>query len=204
MSAAAGDFALWLLNLGVVTTIAAEPAPAADAQLVARARQDLRAFKPLYDRHVTAVYRYLLARAGNVEDAQDLTSQTFLAAMEGLATYDGRHPFPAWLFGIARHKAADHFRRKRPQTSLADTLPDPQPAPDDMAGQTMQIEQVARKLQIIAPDRAEAVRLRFFAGLEVKTIAAMMNKQEPAVRMLVHSGLNDLQRQLQPVLEEQA
>ena len=53
-------------------------------------------------------------------DAQDLTSQTFLAAMESLPKYRGQSQFVAWLLGIARHKTADQFRRRKPEVEIED------------------------------------------------------------------------------------
>ena len=60
------------------------------------------------------------------------------------------------------------------------------------------MEQVTRKLKILAPDRAEALSLRLFAELEVREIAQIMGRDEAAVRMLVWRGLKDLQAQLTP------
>ncbi len=189
---------LWL----TISALLAE-APATiedDRALVQAARADLRAFNSLYERHVTRVYRYLLVRVGNVADAEDLTSQTFLVAMENLDKYKGQRPFLAWLFGIARHKVADKYRRQKPELMLetAADLADPQDAPDDLVSQKLQIEAVAQKLQTLSPDRAEAISLRLFGGLDIPEIARLMRKQEPAVRMLLHRGLQDLQTRLNP------
>lgn len=64
----------------------------------------------LYDAALPQVYGYVLARCGRRALAEDLTSETFLAA----ATACRRHPPPAmstgWLIGIARHKLVDHWR----------------------------------------------------------------------------------------------
>lgn len=171
-----------------------------DRALVQAARADLRAFNSLYERHVTRVYRYLLVRVGSVADAEDLTSQTFLVAMENLDKYRGERPFLAWLFGIARHKVADKYRRQKPELMLetAADLADPQDDPDDLVSQKLQIEAVAQKLQTLSPDRAEAISLRLFGGLDIPEIARLMRKQEPAVRMLLHRGLQDLQTRLNP------
>jgi RNA polymerase sigma-70 factor, ECF subfamily len=169
-----------------------------DVQLARAAQNDLSAFSPLYQRYVQQVYRYLLVRVGNVHDAQDLTSQTFLAAMQGLKQYRGQQPFVAWLLGIARHKVVDQFRRRQPDVELdtAEILPDNADDVDEQISRQIDVEQVVRKLQTIAPDRAEAISLRLFAGLEVAEIAEIMNKNETAVRMLVFRGLRDLQGQL--------
>ncbi|MCA9970940.1 MAG: sigma-70 family RNA polymerase sigma factor [Anaerolineales bacterium] len=184
----------------------AVPVPDEDAPLVQQAQQDMRAFSLLYQRHVQKVYRYLLVRLGNEQDAQDLTSQTFLTAMERLHTYRGQGRFPAWLLGIARHKLADRYRRQKPELLLdtAVSLPDADDAPDDIIDRRLRVEVVARKLQTLAPDRAEALSLRLFAGLDVSEIAVMMGKNEAAVRMLVFRGMRDLQAQLGDDLEEQS
>jgi len=169
-----------------------------DLALVRQAQQNNEAFAELYRRYANQVYRYLLARVGNVHEAQDLTSQTFMAAMEGLPRFRHQTPFVAWLMGIARHKAVDYFRSRRLEQELETAVPLPSPTDhlDHVVGQAMDIETVARKLQTIAPDRAEAITLRLFAGLEVAEIAQMMEKNEAAVRMLVFRGLRDLQAQL--------
>jgi len=176
-----------------------------DVVLVQNARADLTRFSDLYQRHARAVYRYLLVRTGNVQDAQDLTSQTFLAAMESLPRYSNKSPFRAWLFGIARHKLADQYRAHQSvhqEVELIDDLPDDAGDPVALVDLNLDIERVSRKLQVIAPDRAEALSLRLFAGFEVKEVAALMGKNEAAVRMLIFRGLRDLQDQLQVVRED--
>lgn len=169
-----------------------------DQALIRLAKNDLGAFSALYQKYASQVYRYLLVRVGNRDDAQDLTSQTFLAAMERLHTYRSQGHFAAWLLGIARHKVMDQYRRHRPEVELDTAVfhPDGSDAPDEHIDRQLIIEQVARKLQTIAPDRAEALSLRLFAGLDVPEIARLVDKNEAAVRMLVFRGLRDLQAQL--------
>ncbi len=194
--------------IGTQTISTTEPLPlqAEDQVLVRRAQKDLSLFSELYQRYAQQVYRYLLVRVGNVDDAQDLTSQTFLVAMESLHKYRGEGNFAAWLLGIARHKTVDQYRRRKPETALetAVTLPDAHDPPEELIDRKLEIEQVARKLQTIAPDRAEALSLRLFAGLEVAEIAQIMDRNEAAVRMLVFRGLRDLQAQLNVTREERS
>jgi RNA polymerase sigma-70 factor (ECF subfamily) len=169
-----------------------------DAVLIQRSKANLSDFAELYERYSTRVYRYLLVRVGNVDDAEDLTSQTFLAAMNSLRRYDGNSPFIAWLLGIARHKLADQYRRAKPVQELDEELEfaDNTPLPETLVGQQLDIEVITQKLRVISPDRAEAISLRLFAGLEVSEIAATMGKNEASVRMLVYRGLRDLQEHL--------
>ena len=77
-----------------------------DAQLAQHARTDPQAFAELYRRHVRSIYRYHMAHTGNVKDAEDLTSQTFMAALEGIRSFRGTAPYISWLIGIASKKRA--------------------------------------------------------------------------------------------------
>src|SRR5262245_61450961 len=93
-------------------------APIDDETLARRAIKDAEAFSILYRRYLDRVYRYQLSRVGLVQEAQDLTSQTFMAAWEGIGRYQGQGVFAAWLFGIARRKANDYFRANRVEAAL--------------------------------------------------------------------------------------
>jgi len=66
-------------------------------ELVGRAKKDLNQFAVPYDRYVQQVYRFLLARTSNMAEAEDLTSQTFLTAMQKLPSYRSDGHFMAWL-----------------------------------------------------------------------------------------------------------
>ena len=82
-----------------------------ESDLVRAARTDSRGFALLYDRYVQRLYHYCYHRTNNAHDAEDLTSQTFLAALEALPRHRLDGHFAAWLFTIARHKVVDHYRR---------------------------------------------------------------------------------------------
>ncbi|NCB32254.1 MAG: sigma-70 family RNA polymerase sigma factor, partial [Clostridia bacterium] len=94
------------------------PYPEQLSSLAADAKNDPAAFAGLYDYFVQPVYRYIRSRVETNAEAEDLTSQTFIAAFEGLRSYRERGYFSAWLFRIARSKLMDHFRKKRYEVSL--------------------------------------------------------------------------------------
>lgn len=169
-----------------------------DGILAKQAQHDAEAFGVLYQRHVKSIYRYHLARTGNVQDAQDLTAQTFLAALEGIGAYRGQRTFAGWLFGIASHKAVDHHRRVRAHRPLAEAEEMPQDCPpvEEAAVTRLQMARVREALEKIAPERAEALILRIFSGLSAAQTGQIMGKSEAAVRMLVHRGLSDLRQAL--------
>lgn len=89
----------------------------------------------LYDEALPHVYGYLLSRCGNVSTAEDLTSETFLVAADAVhrtpmtpLTAPLTKPLSqAWLFGVARHKLADHWRRQARESSRIRALLDNRP-----------------------------------------------------------------------------
>lgn len=166
-----------------------------DALLVKAARCDPAAFAALYRRYVTPVYRYLYSRVGNAADAEDLTAQTFVAALEGLHGYRERGNFAAWLFTLAHNKAADHHRQQHPQLPLDEALDSPGHGENPMTSM-MRKEALQRLSALIAglqEDKQELLRLRFAGGLTYPEIARVMGRSEAAVKMAVHRLLRRLE-----------
>jgi RNA polymerase sigma-70 factor (ECF subfamily) len=178
-------------------TVAQSPVPD-DKTLARNARTDRDAFAQLYRRHADRVYRYLLVRLADQHLAQDVTAQTFLVALERLATYRGDGEFVSWLLAIARNKAADALRSRAatlPLEAAADVAA-PQPAPDQVVDARLRLDEVARALRAIAPERAEALALRVVGGLSAAEAAVVMGKSEAAVKMLVSRAIHDLRERL--------
>lgn len=165
-----------------------------DESLAVRAPTEPAAFTELYRRHLQRVYAYHFARTGNVHDAQDLTSQTFMAALENIERYRGSGAFAAWLLGIARNKVVDYYRSRRPLTPLEEVLeiPHPDPPIEEATNHRLQLSEIAQALQQLSPDRAEAITLRIFGGLSCAEAGRVMSRSEAAVKMLVHRALQDL------------
>jgi RNA polymerase sigma-70 factor (ECF subfamily) len=177
--------------------------PLDDEALAAQACGDVDSFAELYRRYVTHVYRYHLVHTGNEKDAEDLTSQTFMAALDGIARYRGAGVFAAWLMGIARRQMALFFRRRKPEAPLeqAADLPAGLPALDLLVGQRISLQQTRAALKNLSPERAEALILVTFGGLSVAEAALTLGKSESAVKMLVSRGLQDLRGRAKFALE---
>jgi RNA polymerase sigma-70 factor (ECF subfamily) len=176
-----------------------------DAGLAIQARSDPEAFAELYRRHVLSIYRYHLAHTGNVKDAEDLTSQTFMAALEGIRSYRGTGPYITWLIGIASHKRLRFFRKNgsRPEVPLDAALHMPAPGlpTERAAARRLQMDLVLAALRTISPDRAEALILCFFSGLSFAEAGLVLRKSEAAVKMLISRGLQDLRTRTSLALE---
>jgi len=173
--------------------------------LAKQALSNVDAFAELYRRNLTRVYRYHIAHVGNIKDAEDLTSQTFMAALEGIHSFRGTGSFAAWILGIASKKRLMHFRRNgnRSEVPLDEVAPYPSPGmPTDKAvTQRLQLESVSRALRQISADRAEAIILTYFSSLSNAEAARVLNKSEAAVKMLISRGLQDLRERTSLALE---
>ncbi len=177
--------------------------PTDELALAQEAAANPEAFAELYRRHLRAVYRYHLVHSGDVKDAEDLTSQTFMAALEGLRGFRGEGSFAAWLMGIASRKRAQLFRGRRPQVPLEalQDLPDDDPPTDQAALQRLQLQSVREALRQINKGRSEAIILCTFAGLSPREAGDILHKSEGAVKMLVMRGLQELRERTSLSLE---
>jgi len=188
-----------LQTMSVTTDPPAAPALAfSDEALAQRTPRSPEAFAELYRRYYERIYRYHLARLGDYHDAQDLTARTFLAAFEHLPVTHLQGSFAGWLFGVARHKLADHYRSRRPHLPLeqAAGLPDHGVTLEQLVAARLDLKRVAAALAALPPERADALALRFFAGLSAAEIGRLLDKTEAAAKMLVYRALQDLQARL--------
>lgn len=163
-----------------------------EAALVAAARHDADAFAVLYRHYVTPIYRYLYSRTGNTGEAQDLTAQVFLEALESLSRYRDRGNFAAWLFTIARRRAIDHYRRT-PSVSLDDI--DDLPARIDLVADLIERETLERLGTLIAQldaEQRELLQLRFAGDLTFRQIGVVQGRSEAAVKMALRRLVDHL------------
>lgn len=76
------------------------------------ARDDRSAFLAFYDDTLPHVYGYLSARCEGRALVEDLTAETFLAAVDAANRDDSPPRSLPWIIGVARHKLVDHWRRQ--------------------------------------------------------------------------------------------
>jgi RNA polymerase sigma factor (sigma-70 family) len=168
-----------------------------DPALVRAARTDAEAFARLYDRYVQRLYHYCYHRTNNVRDAEDLTSQVFLAAMEAFPHYRQDGHFAAWLFTIARNKVVDHYRRAADLPLEEAVLPS---AHSDLASEaesSQQRESLLRALRELPEDEQELIRLRYAAGLSFAEIGRALHKSEDAAKKTLYRLLGRLKGEME-------
>ena len=172
--------------------------PLADeTSLVSSAQRDPAEFAALYDRYFRQIYHYLYSRVGSTAEAEDLTAQTFLAALETLPRYRHRGHFAAWLFTIARNKTMDFYRNERLHTPLDENHPDESGDPLSQAIRTAQIEQLAALIRKLEEAEQELLRLRYVADLSFTEIGVCLGRKEDTVKKTFYRLLARLQHQLE-------
>jgi RNA polymerase sigma-70 factor (ECF subfamily) len=149
-------------------------------------RRAATALLDLYDRALPQVYGYLVARCGQEQVAQDLTGETFLAAVR--AVQSGSPPDPmsaAWLVGVARHKLVDHWRRtSREERKLAVVAGD-DPETADPWDEELDALRAHATLADLAPQHRAVLTLRYVDDLPVAEVAALLGRTTRATEALL-------------------
>jgi RNA polymerase sigma-70 factor (ECF subfamily) len=138
----------------------------------------------IYDHALPDVYSYLLARCRSVPVAEDLASETFLAAVAALDAGKVPSLSVGWLIGVARHKLADHWRRlAREEAKLA--LVGGEPDIDDPWDAHLERTRARDTLDRLGPHHRGALILRYVDGLPVRAVADHLDRTEHATEALL-------------------
>ena len=169
------------------------------AVLVAARAGDGAAFSELWRRHSGQVARYL--RAHGVDAVDDVTSEVFLAVLQGMRRFDGDgKAFRAWLFTIAHHRAVDEVRRAARTVKIYpyDVETDPRSvlSAEDSALEALSEQETRALLSVLTPEQRHVLLLRFVADLAIEQCAAVMSRSPDAVKKLQRRAIARLRREL--------
>lgn len=144
-----------------------------------------RALLALYDEALPIVYGYFVRRCADRATAEDLTSETFLAAMDAARRKDPPPIALRWLIGVARHKLADHYRRgpARLTVPVAD-LPEPVDPIDDWNAQLDRMVAESVLARLSEPQRT-VLALRYMDDCSVPECAALIGRTVHATEALL-------------------
>ncbi|HEX3814746.1 MAG TPA: sigma-70 family RNA polymerase sigma factor [Mycobacteriales bacterium] len=140
----------------------------------------------LYDSALPQVYGYLLSRCDRRAVAEDLTAETFLAAVDAVRR---AHPPPvttAWLIGVARHKLVDHWRRQgREDRGLRAVAADGGDQLDDPWDERLDALRARETLDRLGPHHRAALTLRYLDDLPVNQVAELLGRTLHATEALL-------------------
>ncbi len=178
-----------------------------EEDLVRRAqRRDPEAFGALYEEHLDRMYRYVLLRVRNQADAEDITQQVFLRALESIGSYRWRGtPFASWLFRVAHNLVVGYWKKRSREKTTAvapEEIDEEVAAPGDdpaaLAELKFDMKQLSEACGELSDGQREVISLRFAGGLWVAETARVMGKSEGAVKVTQHAALVKLRRILVP------
>jgi RNA polymerase sigma-70 factor, ECF subfamily len=169
---------------------------------------DLATVAVLQERYLREVYRYVLRRVPQPDEAEDITAEVFAAAFAGLPRFRGECPPYLWLLTIARRKIIDTKRRRAARReTLASELANEDsegaetwhtlPAADQPEAVLTRAEarRVLRGLIAeLTAEQQEALSLKYWEGLSIDEIAVVMGRSPGSVTSLLHRARASLFR----------
>ena len=172
-----------------------------EKDVVSRAvKGESEAFAQLYEEHFDRIYRYVYLKVGNQAEAEDLTQEVFVKALEAIGSYRWRNlPFVAWLFRIAHNQVIDYLRKQGRvgKVALEDDITLVSGSnPALMAERELEIEELINNVKKLSPAQREVISLRFGSELSVAEAAKVLGKNEGTVKALQYNGIAALKKML--------
>jgi RNA polymerase sigma-70 factor (ECF subfamily) len=139
----------------------------------------------IYRHALPQVHGYLLPRCGSASVAEDLTAETFMAAVAANRRDNPPVLTVAWLIGVARHKLVDHWRRvgrEERRVAVAEAGCD---GVDDPWQHHLDTEAAYAALSRLSAHHRAALTLRYLDGLPVAEVAAVLDRSVHATETLL-------------------
>lgn len=154
-------------------------------------------FVLLYDAYVQKIYNFIYFRTMHRESAEDLTSQTFIKALEKINSFDPtKGTFQAWIYQIARNLLIDEYRRRKPVENIDgyENLRSEHDLEQETQKQ-FESEQVRKLLAELPEEAQELVAMRLWNELSYAEIADITGKTEGSLKMQFSRIISKLQQQ---------
>jgi RNA polymerase sigma-70 factor, ECF subfamily len=171
-----------------------------DAELVERVRGgDARAFDALVGRHMQRAFGVAYRLLGHREDAEDLVQDAFIAALEGLDSFDAGRSFGAWFYRIVVNRGlnARKARAVRRTEELPLEVTSAEPLPDRVAEQRELRERLQAALAALPEKQRIAVQLFELEGFSGAEVAEILDIPAGTVRWHLHQARQALRSALE-------
>lgn len=162
---------------------------------------DQEAFARLFSHFSPQIFRYVRYRVGHDQEAEDVTAAVFLKVWEHIPRYQSsKASFRVWLYRIAHNTVIDHYRKKKPVAEYTEYIvKDTSELPAPLT--TKELSLLKRAITTLTPAQQQIVFLRFYENFNTSEIAAVVGKEEGAVRVAQHRALKKLQEILKEAYE---
>lgn len=161
---------------------------------------DLTHFDPLYRDYVQRIYAYIYRRTLKKDLAEDLTSMTFMRALEKIDLYSpSKGVFAAWLYTLARNAISDHFRSATVKNEMSVEDIWDMPTTDDVVrtvDERVTYDKLVDALKTLDPSKREIILLRLWDNLPYSEIAAITGKTENNCKVMYSRTIDSLRQKL--------
>jgi RNA polymerase sigma-70 factor (ECF subfamily) len=172
-----------------------------ESKLIQRAqRGDRDATAALYDGCYDSVFTYIYYRVSDQECAEDLTTEVFVRMLSMLPSYvDQGRPLLAWLYTIAHNLVIDHYRNRKMEAMPLDErlVGNDGKHPAGLREDCESQEYLGRAIRQLTEEQRLVIQLKFIEDYEIGEVAAILDKNERAIRSLQHRALAALSRIIQ-------
>ena len=168
----------------------------ADAAVLSAIRSgDENGMAALYDRYSAVVYSVALRVLGDTGAAEDVLQDVFMQLWRNPGRFDSsRGRLGPWLAVIARHRAIDGLRKRRPETDIADVVVSVEPDLTGNAERARAMEKVRGTLGSMPSAQRQALEMAYFEGLSHSEISAKTGEPLGTIKTRIRSGLLALRK----------
>jgi RNA polymerase sigma-70 factor, ECF subfamily len=153
------------------------------------------AMAELYDRYSSIVYSVALRVLGDTGRAEDVMQEVFMQLWRNPAAFDtNRGSLAAWLAVIARNRAIDALRKRRPESNIEDVVVAADIDLESEAARKITVEKVRGVLAGMPAEQRRAIELAFFEGLTHTEVAAKLGEPLGTVKTRIRSALQALRK----------
>jgi RNA polymerase sigma-70 factor (ECF subfamily) len=166
-------------------------------ELSVRLATDDVAVEQVYVLLAPTVLAYL-RRLVPLSDAEDVLQRTFLDVWRSRAQYDPSRSLTGWVMGIARNRAMDHLRSRKPDDPVAQVPESRQSGDeDDLAERFARSQEVRAALERLSPEQRQVLVLAYFEDLTLAQVAQWVGAPLGTVKARAARGLRAFARELE-------
>ncbi|KXG42521.1 RNA polymerase sigma factor SigW [Tepidibacillus decaturensis] len=180
-----------------------------DKRLVTKAKEgDTQAFAELITQYKDKIFNLAYRMLGNIQEAEDVSQDTFIRVYTNLSRYDDQHKFSTWIFRIATNLAIDRMRKKKADFSLDanwdqeegtdwhSKLADPKNGPEEEVVAKEMEDTIQQAIMSLPPKYRSIMVLRYLEDLSIQEISQIVHLSESTVKTRLHRGREALRKQL--------
>ena len=190
-----------------------ELATASDQEVVLEARDGRQAaYRELVRRYERPIFSLIYRMVRNREQAEDLSQETFVKALNAIESYRPEYKFSSWIFKIANNVAIDHLRRRELDTLSLDGSPHAL-TPEAVQATALQLGdrqetaleeleakelggEIERAIGLLRPEYRSCILLRHVEGRPYEEIATMLDLPLGTVKTYIHRARGELREAL--------